>query len=328
MKRFIIPFICVCAILVVVLYLTGSAAYDRTMAEANRSLAVRAQSAADAVDRVLQSRMIQVFTFAALPTLRAFAASDDAERPARMALARAELQSMVDADPNVRAVGMVDTTGTVILSTDKTMLENWSDRVFVREALRGQIYASVPARDLGEVSQYYSAPVLNNAGDIAGGLVVRVAVQEMWDVLGDQFDVLLVDQNGVRISDHSAAPQNFVALAPPNVDVLNRALAEKQYGTEVTQIRFTNLTDLMTAVTRNQPQATYRDSKGQVVHAALARLKIFPWTVIVFANEEAMLAPARDIIWDQIKIAVVSAVVAASAILVTQYLSAPDENTK
>lgn len=328
MRRFINALFCVCAMLAVVLYLTGSAVYDRTMTEANRALAIRAQAAADAVDRTMQQRMIQVFTFAAMPSFRAFAASDDTERPARIVLARAELQSMVDADPNIRAVGIVDTTGTLILSTDKTMLENWDDRVFVREALRGRIYASVPARDFGEVSQYYSAPVFNNAGDIAGGLVVRVAVQEMWNVLSDQSDVLLVDQNGVRIADRSATPQYFVALAPLSVAVLNQALAEKQYGAEVTQIRFTNLTDLMTAVTRNQPQTTYRDSNGQAVHAALSRLKTYPWTVIAFASEDDQLAPARDIIVDQIKIALISVVIVASAIWVTQYLFDSNENAK
>jgi len=54
-------------------YVVGSLARDRAIADAEHELAVRAQLFANALDRALQQRMMQAFTFAALPSVRAFA---------------------------------------------------------------------------------------------------------------------------------------------------------------------------------------------------------------------------------------------------------------
>jgi C4-dicarboxylate-specific signal transduction histidine kinase len=195
----------------------GILARDRALADADRELATRAQFFAHALDRTLQQRMIQTFTFAALPSLRAFAASDEANRDARAAMARVELAAIVHADPNVRAATIVDAQGIVIMTTDDAMLANWRARVFVREALRGHLHASAPAREGNAIVQFYSAPILNNAGDIAGALVLRVTAQEMWNALAAPYDVMVVDELGVRLMDRSYT-QLFVALAPVPAD--------------------------------------------------------------------------------------------------------------
>jgi hypothetical protein len=155
-------------------FVTGSLERERAIADADRGLVTRAQFFANALDRALQQRMMQVFTFAALPSVRAFAASDETSRDARAAVVRAELAAMVSADPNIHAATIVDPRGFVIMTTDNSMNADWRARFFVSEALRGHLYASVPAREPDEIAQFYSAPILNNAGDIAGALVLRV----------------------------------------------------------------------------------------------------------------------------------------------------------
>jgi len=288
--------------------MTDSAARARARAAADRDLAARAQTTADAMDRTLQQRMVEVFTFAALPSLRGFAASDEAGRPARMAIANTELRAIVAADPNVRAATIVDALGVVTLTTDASMNADWSQRVFVREALAGRLHASPIVREFGEFSQFYSAPILDNAGEVAGALVVRVAAQEMWSALAS--DAMVVDENSVRIADRSDKPQILVALSPLMPDVFTRTIAEKRYGAEVTQIPATNLTDLANAVKRgNAAPLTFRDSQGRTLRAAMRQLKTNVWTVVAFANEDAILSPWRDALADQLKLVGVTALV-------------------
>jgi hypothetical protein len=298
--------------LAIAIYQTDSATRTRALADAQRDLAARAQFLADTLDRLLQLRMTQTFTLAALPSLRGFAASDETARTERAAIAQRELHAIVAADPNVRATSIVAVTGLVILTTDGSMGAHWGERAFVREALAGHLHASVPARDFGEVSQYYSAPILDNAGNVAGALIVRVAAQEMWSVFDAQTNTLVVDEYGVRIADRLNAPQPFVALVPLAPETAASAVAEKRYGAEVTQIRATNLPALAEAIKREKAtQLVYRDADGQTIHAALRRLVTNPWTVIVFEREDAIFATTRETLWDEIKLMVVALTVAA-----------------
>lgn len=301
MKRFLALCLVALCLLAVVLYFVDSHLRTQALASADSALAERAHSLADMVDRTLQWRMTEVFTFAALPSMRGFAASDETARPGRAAVALVELKAILAADPNIRAVSIVDPLGEIILTTDASMGVNWSERMFVREALVGHLYASVPARDFGEVSQYYGAPVLDNAGNVAGALVVRVAVQELWGALGGQPNVVLIDDNGVRLADQSAAPQDFVALVPIAPNVAASLLAEKRYGAEVTQIPATNLVALADAIKRSGAAVlTYRDANGQTLRAATRRLTTYPWSVVVFQSEDAILSLERAAFWGAI----------------------------
>lgn len=278
------------------------------------ALTGRVRLIAATLDHTLQLRMVETFTFAALPSLRAFAASDLAARPARAAVAESELQSIVAADPNVRAASIVDRAGMVVLTTDASMNARWGERVPIREALAGHLHASVPARDFGEISQLYTAPLLDNAGNVAGALVVRVAVQELWNALAAQPDVLVVDENGVRILDQTSAPQLFVALTPLAPDIMAQALAAKKYGAEVTQIGASNLTDLSAAVQRNDgAPVNFRDRGGLTFEAAVERLKTNAWTVIVAEPEDAIARDVDGLLWDELKIGLVAVAVAIGA---------------
>ncbi|MDE3092054.1 MAG: cache domain-containing protein, partial [Chloroflexota bacterium] len=192
------------------------------------------------------------------------------------------------------------------------MNASWSDRTFTREALAGHLYASPPAQDFGEVSQYYGAPILDNAGNVAGALVVRVAVQELWDALGTPQNVLLVDEDGVRIADRSAARQVFVALTPLGPDLAARVVMEQRYGAQVPAITATNVTELAAAVKRGDATAlTYRDAKGQMVRAAIRRARILPWTVVVFETEDTVFASERTILLAALALGAVAMVAGA-----------------
>ncbi len=274
----------------------------RAASEGQRELAARAQLVATAVDRVLEWRTFEILTFVALPSLRGFAASDETARPSRTAIALAELQAIVAADPNIRSAAITNQAGYVILATDATMNSDWSNRVFVREALAGHLYGSPTARESGQVSQYYSGPLVDNAGQVAGALVMRVAIQEMWDILKDQPNVWIVDENGVKIADSSDKPKLFSSLVPLSGDVAADMAAEERYGNEVEQIRSANMGDLAKAIQKRDKEGIFRDTDGQVIHAAIRPLKNNPWTVVVFEREDVVFAPALGAFVDQMKV--------------------------
>ena len=85
MKQWFILAILALVIFAAMFFAAGILARDRALADADRELMTRAQFVAHALDRTLQQRMIQAFTFAALPSLRGFAASDETTRDARAA---------------------------------------------------------------------------------------------------------------------------------------------------------------------------------------------------------------------------------------------------
>jgi C4-dicarboxylate-specific signal transduction histidine kinase len=328
MKRFLILIGISLLVFAAMFYLTASVARDRAIADADHELATRAQFFANALDRALQQRMMQTFTFAALPSLRGFAASDELTRDARAAVARVELQAIVNADANVHAASIVDKAGIVTMTTDQAMYANWGARLFVSEALRGHLAASVPTREPDEIAQYYSAPILNNAGDIAGALVLRIDAQEMWNVLDAPYGLMVVDEIGVRIMDRSYT-QLFFALAPLPVDITAKPLAEKRYGTEVTQIRSTDLTDLANAIQRGgAAQLVYRDVQGRAVRAATRRITTNPWTVIAFESEDDILALARQTLYSQIGLAIASALITLAVVYAAQYIISATEKKR
>ncbi len=323
MKRFLSLGILGAIVLSAMLYAVGVLTRDRAFAEADRALEARALFFANTLDRTLQQRMMQTFTFAALPSVRAFAASDPVARQPRAPVALTELRAIVAADPNVRAASVVDPSGVVIMTTDNSMLAEWGARGFTREALQGHMHASVPARQAGETVQFFSAPILDNLGEIAGALILQVNAQEMWSALDAPYAVVVVDEIGVRVMDRSFA-NLFVALASLPTDVTAPRLAEKRYGAEITQIRATDLIDLADAVKRGgAAHVVYRDAKGRAFRAVTHRLITNPWTVIAFDSEDEILAPVRQQLFAQMGVAVVTALVVIAAVFAAQSLLQP-----
>lgn len=247
-----------------------------------------AQRIANEFDRLIRMRQQQVFTIAAFPSIRAFAAADAESRAQRAAVALNELQAWVAADKRIREALVVDATGKVNLTTAAGWNDFMGTRSFVRAALQGELAVSAIARDRGEYSTYYAAPILNNSGAVAGALVARVAAQELWDVLprGEAWYGALIDENGVRLDDSGDPARRLMALAPPDpvraVNILNQAT----YGTEIPRVRATNASRAQDLLTQGAPeQLTASDLNASAV--AARRLATKPWTVLVVAPTPA-----------------------------------------
>lgn len=272
---------------------------SRAEAETQRDLTVRAQLIAYSLDRLLQTRLTETLTLAALPSLRGFAASDESGRTARLAVAQAELNGIVASDQNIRAATIVDATGVVVLTTDDSMNVDWHARIFVREGMLGHLYASAPSLDLGIASQYYAAPIVDNFGNIAGVLVLRATAQEMLNLFTALDNVLVVDDNNVRIVDTTSPPQPYTAIAPLANDALARVAAEKRYGADVAQLRVIPFPELATQISNHRAaQIILRDPSGVVYLASLQPLATNSWSVVLLARDDVMLMIANAGYWE------------------------------
>lgn len=243
-----------------------------------------AQHAANEYDRLLQMRMQQAFTFAAFPSIRAFAASTPATRSQRAAVALNELQALVASDTNVREAFIVDASGQVIMTT----LENWNaglgNRAFVRDALAGKLAVSPIARERGENSNYYAAPVMNNAGEVAGALVMRVAAQEVWSVAPQsaQWSVILTDENSVRLDDTGDPARRLMSFGAMDAARAAAVVSEQTYGAEMPLVRATNLERAQQLI----QQGAFDQLRASDVNAAelgYQRLLSKPWTILALA---------------------------------------------
>jgi len=245
-----------------------------------------ARRTANEFDRLIQMREQQVFTFAAFPSIRAFAASSPETRSQRAAVALNELQAWVASDTNVREVFITDQNGIVIMTT----LEGWnsdvSARQFVREALAGRLAASPVAYDRGEYSNYYAAPVLNNRGDVAGALVARVAAQELWSVLprGANWYTVLSDENGVRLDDTGDPKRRMSSFGAMDAARATRIVNAQTYGAQLPQVRATNLERAQQFITLGALDQL-RASDFSADALAAQRLVSKPWTVLALAPQ-------------------------------------------
>ncbi len=264
------------------------------------------------LDRLLDLRLDETFTIAALPSLRAFAASDPLARAQRATVASNEIQAWVSADSQLREVFMIDRRGTTILTTGKNSNQNWSPRAFAKNALDGKLDVSAPSRDAGEISQYYAAPILDNGGNVAGALVARIAAQELWQPVKTASNggslALLVDENGVRLADGGESPRLLTSLAPLSNAQQTRVVNEQTYGAQVTLVPATNLTRAAQQIQAGALDSLNANDFGARKVGA-QRLSFKPWTTLVLTQESFAINSAKILL--PLIVALASALVAA-----------------
>lgn len=248
-----------------------------------------AQRTANELDRLIQLRMQQVFTVAAFPSIRAYVSTSPETRSERAAIALDELQSWVASDTNVREALLTNAQGIVIMATREGWNSDVSTRQFVQEALKGQLAVSPVAKDRGEFSNYYAAPVLNNSQEIAGTLVIRVAAQEMWRVtpVGQGYSAIVSDENGVRLDDSGTPAFRLLALGSLDTQRATNVLNSQLYGAQQPQIFGTGLEQAQALVTRgaiDELQPVDFRAGGLAAQRLLSK----PWYVLI-------LAPPRSV---------------------------------
>ncbi len=252
------------------------------------------------LDRLLQIRLREIFTLAALPSIRAFAASEVSERTQRAAVAVNELQAWVSADKPVNLAFVVDKQGISILSTSRDWNQDWSARAFVKQALAGQLDVSPPSLDQGRWSQYYAAPILDNRGEVAGALVARIDAQELWEPVNAASNAetyaVLVDEVGVRLADGGNAARNLIALAPLTVEQQKQVIDAHMYGTQIYAVRADTFRRAVNMLAAGNLDLVRPDDLG-VQALGAQRLTTKPWTVLILSATPTLAQVLPQLLW-------------------------------
>ena len=206
----------------------------------------------------------------------------------------------------------MDKQANVILATGKDWNQNWSERAFVQAALAGKLNVSPVSHDADELSQYYAAPILDAGGGVTGGLVARIAAQELWDSVNAASDpnsgtfAVLMDENGVRLADGGDATRILAALAPLTPDLQKRVIAEQTYGAQVAIVRATNLPHAADDIHSGRLDSLDPGEFG-VGAIAAQRLATKPWTVLVLSP-----APSATQRFGQLMLPILAAIIGAA----------------
>lgn len=248
-----------------------------------------AQRTANEYDRLLQLRAQQVFTIAAFPSLRAFAAATLETRSQRAAVALSELQAWVAADTNVREAFITDANGIVIMATREGWNDDVSARKFVQDALKGEIAISPVSKDRGEFSTYYAAPILDSFNNLAGALVIRVAAQELWEVTprGENFYAVLSDENGVRLDDSGEPARRLESFGTLDTTRAAEIVNAQLYGAQLPQLRASKLERVQQLVTQGTLDEL-RASDFDADTLAAQRLVSKPWYVFILSPQPTL----------------------------------------
>jgi signal transduction histidine kinase len=217
------------------------AARTRLRANAADLLAAHADQLRSQLDTFHATYLLTATKLARLPALAAFDHAAGAELASAVASVRAIFVVYVTTDPDVKAIGFVDRTGTVIAATEPRMEGTViADRGYVRQALRGapiisEVYVAEPALDATATVAYATA--VDGSTGPAGIVVLWVRARALWELTrsanelaGPGSFAVVFDPQGILIAHTASAASVFHpsgALAPEVVEPL---VAERRFG--------------------------------------------------------------------------------------------------
>ena len=238
-----------------------------------------------------------------------------ADRAAAAAVARRSLSAFSRPDPRLRGIGLIDTSGTMVLSTEHGQ-EGRSHpfRACVDRVLRtgdpviSDVHLASP--ELSSVpSISYCAPVRDEAGKLLGLVTLEVRAAALWDVVrasngraGEGSFSVLFDAAGVRIAHSFNEREVFrpaSALSPAVVEEMvaarrfgerTRALLEEPSWAPAEFARATAATPLPGFFEAHSPA-------NQANNLAFAqRLRSAPWTVFYLVPRSTVDGPTRRVL--------------------------------
>ncbi|MBI3376328.1 MAG: methyl-accepting chemotaxis protein [Betaproteobacteria bacterium] len=285
---------------------------------------------ATALDEFNRGYLRATNRLAGLPEVRRYIASDADRQKAEPAVA-AILNAWQAPDSNLRGIGILDASGTVVMGTEEPLAgQSLAFYDYVQEALRGSPVISnfhFAGRAIESVPTVaYVAPVKDAKGRVLGGVVLWVRAASLWKVLDDRnekageksFSVMF-DQFGVRIA-HSYSKEIVFhpggRLDPWAVDAM---VAGRRFGEKTREFleaprEFPAQFDrARTASPDTQVFRGYAPVNQSWNLGVARRLKTVPWTLFYMIPERSLEAPIETLAE---RVALVAVVVIFFALLI------------
>lgn len=205
----------------------------------------RALSTANAIDAYLGSRLGDIVLVARIPDVvrhATYPLDPDVKAAARDALRAAAARSA-----EYESVAFVDLTGRIttasILTDEGTSI---AFRTYFLEAKAGRTHISDPSYSVitNRPALFFSAPVLDAAGQVLGVVRTRVNLAQIWDLVEADADSVgrgshgaLLDDHGIRLAVSETRGQRNVAesliykpIAPIEPETAKKLAADRRFG--------------------------------------------------------------------------------------------------
>jgi GAF domain-containing protein/HAMP domain-containing protein len=315
---------------------------------ANEKLSAAASQTAVRLDTFFNTNLIAIRVEAELPEWSEFLKIPPDQR------ASSELYNEVFATLStlgrkdtefISSYALIDSQGIDVVDTykqDSGMSK--SDRDYVQRVLQtGQPYLSPVefSRATEEGALYFSAPVRNEAGEIAGVLrarykadILQQFISQNNNMAGPGSYAVLVDENHVRLAHGLAPDLIFKSIAPIDRILMIRLQSERRLPKLPIEDLSTDLPALEQALNQESAQSVFvgevSESTGSnnpnpsVEQAVIVGLSAQPWKLIFAQDRSILLAPVEAQTRNILILAVVIAgVVALIGLGLAQILSAP-----
>jgi PAS domain S-box-containing protein len=348
--RVLILFWLVALVPLVTLAILDARATRAALTEASyRSLVAVAAQTASRVDQFFTTNLEVIATESALPILAEYlvAAGSTRQDPRSRARAVETLASFAVKDRIfISSSALLDLRGRNVIDTAPASVgEDESERPYFRETLETNLpHASLMLfqRDDGKPSLYFSSPVRDAQGQVAGVLRTKynaAALQQLViqdsELVGSMAFPLLVDDDQILLA-HGAASDIRVAdflfkptapLSPERLEALRaaRRLPPGFLGAPAPAAPEDLLAPLSEARIRLEAQLAFQGSGRWAV--AVQRLSQMPWSVVFVQPEHVFLAPVKENTRSTVRLALAcAALVALIALGVARLLAQPIEH--
>lgn len=264
------------------------------------------RGAAHSIEQLLTENQRNSATLAGDPTVVKFLSASVEERSALTPSVYRVLQNFADTHPDYDAPGLLDINGIVVVSLDNVLIgRDRSFRDYFQVSIQGEPYVSdiLVGRTTGRPGIFLTHPVVTDDGDIVGIDIIWLKASVVYDVIsrmsvGVDGTAFVVDQDGVIIvhPDSTLLYHSLVELTPEASETISETIRfGTAEGSDTPLIPLSlGMTDLASAITSGDDSGIcqYHSPFDDCEHvAAHARMKSFPWTVVVDLPETQFLAP-------------------------------------
>jgi diguanylate cyclase (GGDEF)-like protein len=228
-------------------------------------------------------------------------------------------------DPDFLSLFLLDTEGNVVLSTTEKFNGNYAVRPFFSEAMKGRNYVSPPCVDGGVSCVYFSIPVVHGDKKL-GVMALQCAAGELWELIEHENDrvglgnaVILSNSDGVRIAHSTKRDLVFKAWVTLKPEIKEQILKEERYGSDIKEIAFTDIPEVMEAVTSVTPPPYFQHRLviGKETYHSAIKVMDNGWRIMCTIPESTFLEPVHtNIFYMSIVVGVITCLVIEASVVI------------
>ena len=174
---------------------------------------------------------------------------------------------------------------------------------------------------------YFSAPVVH--GDKKLGVVaLQCAAGELWELIEHENDkvglgnaVILSNSDGVRIAHSTKRDLVFKAWVTLKPEIKEQILKEERYGSDIKEIAFTDIPEVMEAVTSVTPPPYFQHRLviGKETYHSVIKAMDNGWRIICTIPESTFLEPVHtNIFYMSIFVGVITCLVIGASVVIRE----------